>query len=380
MHNPINSELTLMQAKMFICNQMPIYRLPLLYGLEAGDTYESVRSALYLTFQDHLLLQVKYGYNPDHRKFYQQIMPIPQEDFTISIQLIDEDPIAYVSRRRSGIDLNRDYPWYIQFIEYQDKRFLYIEFHHICIDGLGIRSFEATFMNRLKHNPSTPLPGTLNLSTYRKICELQRSVDDTKHSSFNNLVLPQTTTMIHKNARLNRWTKDLQPHQQNTIAAMARTMNVTKSAIYQGVMEEVLMNSCDGEAYGTIGNWRIHLGNFNEVGCFARMQPQLLNRNLSLEDRVKHIFSGNLKRFMNQDQEMRGSLDFSIVFSYEEDMFQHFRYIPVDQLCKFDLYIRVHSYHKHTQVEFEYNRSKYSEDQMIAIYEEFVSILDQYAE
>jgi hypothetical protein len=42
-----SSELTPLQRKMFICNKLPIYRLPLLYPLEPAISYTALETALF---------------------------------------------------------------------------------------------------------------------------------------------------------------------------------------------------------------------------------------------------------------------------------------------------------------------------------------------
>ncbi|MCR8644639.1 condensation domain-containing protein [Paenibacillus sp. N1-5-1-14] len=372
-------ELTFMQKKMFICNRMPIYRLPMLYELNDGVTYESVQAAAYHTFKAHPALQVKYEYDPSQRQFYQRMLPLREEQFQIPIHTAKEDVSQYIINRPNKLDLSRNYPWACEFIEDQHHRYLYIEFHHICMDGLGIRSFERTFINQLHGIPIPSSTEISGLTTYKRICTFEQQEREDERATVNNLKLPEIISSS-KEIRLNRFTQCMDEQKQAVIARIAKMMNVTKGTVYQGLMEEVWKKECVGEAYGAIGNWRSQLGNLNEVGCFVNIQPQFLNRDHSLEERTKAIFNTNWRRFMNPSQEVLSSLDFSIVFSYEEDMFQYFRYIPVDQLCKFDLYVRVYSYDKQTHIEFEYNRGKYSEDQMMIMYKQFESILDQYVE
>ncbi|KUP22750.1 condensation domain-containing protein [Paenibacillus sp. DMB5] len=167
------SELTAIQRKMFICNKLPLYRLPLLYTLDADTSYGAVRAALYTVIKAHKTLQVKYDYDPQLRKFYQRYTPLQPEDFSVEPLEIHEAPEEYIRGCSSGIDLAAHYPWRLTFLEWLDKRFLYVEFHHIAVDGLGIRRFEQDFIGTLLEGQEIIPQASLPLSGYRAICELQ---------------------------------------------------------------------------------------------------------------------------------------------------------------------------------------------------------------
>lgn len=369
------SELTQLQRKMFICNKLPIYRLPLLYPLEPTMSYSAVETALYETLKEQATLQVKYSYKSQQRRFYQHYVPLYWEDFKVGCEPIDEEPRLYIERKQAGIDLNTDYPWRLWFLEWLDKRYLYIEFHHIAIDGLGIRCFEEALFNRLLNGISIPPADTKLLSTYRKINEIQHLPSD---SSLELLKLPVMQT--EPAPGVGRLTKPMDQRSQAAVERTAKKLGVTKNAVYQGILEEVLSHSCTGQAYGTIGNWRLKLGNFDEVGCYVQINPKLLREESDLEGRIRHIFTDNIKSLLNREYVPAALTEYPVVYSYEEDMFRHFQYIPADRLCKFELYFRVYCHEHETGFEMEYSRAKYTDEQMIEMTREFRLLIDSLVE
>ncbi|ULO08710.1 hypothetical protein H1230_07965 [Paenibacillus sp. 19GGS1-52] len=373
-----SSELTQLQRKMFICNKLPIYRLPLLYPLEPAISYTALETALFETIKEQAALQVKYSYEPTQRRFYQQYVPLQREEFKVGREYTDEEPRHYIERKQAGIDLSKDYPWRLWFLERLDRRYLYIEFHHIAIDGLGIRCFEEALFNRLLNGISGPPADKPSLTTYRKINELQQRVNIPSGSSPELLRLPMLQT--EPAPGVGRLTKPLDQRSQAAVERTAKKLGVTKNAVYQGILEEVLSHSCTGQAYGTIGNWRLKLGNFDEVGCYVQINPKLLRVESNVEERIRHIFMDNLKSLLNREVVPVVHAEYPLMYSYEEDMFRHFQYIPADRLCKFELYFRVYCHDHETGFEVEYSRAKYTDEQMIEMTREFRLLIDSLVE
>lgn len=369
-------ELTSMQKRMYICNKLPIYRLPLFYELEASMTYSSIHSSVYHTMINQITLQVKYFYDSEHRKFYQKVIPLQQEEFTIPRIEINEDINLYITKQLEHIDLTKDYPWKVQFVQHKDKRYLYIEFHHICIDGLGIRRFEEVLFQHLLNQ--SYVQSSLDLTTYNTISELQSNRVIQLDPSLELLKLPMQE--LARSSQVGRVTQRISQDRLTKIDRMAKKLKVTKNTVYQGLIEQVLSKCCVGQVYGTIGNWRMNLGNFNEVGCFVKLTPKVIVSELNLEARVKQIFIENWNGFGKIEEVSSTTPEFNVVYSYEEDMFRYFHYNSVDQLSKFDIYCRVYVQQDETNVEVEYNKGKYTEQQIIDLYEPLYNVLDSYEE
>ncbi|MEC0090283.1 condensation domain-containing protein [Paenibacillus macquariensis] len=374
----IGYELSSMQKRMYICNKLPIYRLPLFYELEASMTYSSIYSSVYHTLINQITLQVKYFYDAEHRKFFQKVIPLQQEEFTIPQIEINEDIILYITKQQENIDLTKDYPWRIQFLQHKDKRYLYIEFHHICIDGLGIGRFEEVLFQHLLNQVCSQSQSSLDLSTYHTISELQSKSVIQPFPSLELLKLP--TQELARSSQVGRVTDRISQDRLTKIDRIAKKLNVTKNTVYQGLIEQVLSKCCVGQVYGAIGNWRMNLGNFNEVGCFVKLSPKVIMSELNLEDRVKQIFIENWNGFGKIEEVTSTTPEFNVVYSYEEDMFHYFHYISVDQLVKFDIYFRVYVQQEETNVEVEYNKGKYTEQQITDLYEPLYKVLDSYEE
>lgn len=375
-----SSELTTIQRKMFICNKLPLYRLPLLYPLAAGISYAAVKAALYAVFKAHKTLQVKYAYEPKLRKFYQHYAPLQPEDFIVQPVRVSVPPEEYIQSRPAGIDLSTDYPWRLAFLEWRDKRYLCIEFHHIVIDGLGIRRFEQDFIGWLLEGREVPLQASLPLSGYRRICELQLHRDSPGAAETKDELLKLPVLQDKPVPGAGRLAILLDEHRQEAVQRLAKQLNVTKNAVFQGLLEEVLSRCCCGHIYGTIGNWRMSLGNFTEVGCYVRLMPKRIQAEGPTGDRIRNIHRDNLRSFMNHVNEPPGTTEYPVMYSYEEDMFRHFRYIPADRMCKFELYVRVYCHRQENGIEVEYNQAKYTEEQIAAIIAELGGKLDSLAD
>lgn len=383
----IRSELTAIQRNMYICNRLPVYRLPLLYAMEKAMTYDVVEEALYTTIHDCEALQVHYEYEPDGRVFFQRREPLRCEQFLVPTRHVSMDLEVYISDELEPIDLTAGYPWRFLFLEHQGQRYLYAEFHHICIDGLGIRSFENALFNRLVKQEAGLTSSSEqhsvelgSLSIYDEIHRLQR-IGDQEREAASNVTVPLRLPIQKREGHsgVGRIRRHLTADQLAKISRMADEHRVTKNAIYQAIVELALSAVCEGQAYGTIGNWRMRLRNLGAIGCFVRMKPALLAAEEAFEQKVKRVFQDNLRDWSGKGVIAPAGAPFSIVYSYEEDMFARFRYLPVDQLSKFDLYIRVFQYGSEANIEVEYNRSKHTEEQAATIYERLEDVLGSFA-
>lgn len=379
----IRSKLTAIQRNMYICNRLSVYRLPLLYAMETIHTYDVVEEALYTTIRECEALQVHYEYEPEGRAFYQRYEPLRREQFIVPARHVSMDLEVYIADELKPIDLTAGYPWRLLFLEHQGQRYLYVEFHHICIDGLGIRSFENALFNRLMvqdGDPSVHAAAELSsLSIYDQIHGLQQAGDQEREAvSSLNIPLQLPIQKRDGHSGVGRLRRQLSAEQLEKINRMASEHRVTKNAIYQAAVEQALSAVCEGQAYGMIGNWRIRLRNFGAVGCFVRMKPALIAAEEAFEQKARRLFQDNLLDWSGKGAIAPAGTPFSIVYSYEEDMFARFRYLPVDRLSKFDLYIRVFTYGAEANIEVEYNRSRHTEEQAAIIYERLEDVLGSF--
>ncbi|MNE52715.1 hypothetical protein D3C80_1473990 [compost metagenome] len=108
--------------------------------------------------------------------------------------------------------------------------------------------------------------------------------------------------------------------------------------------------------------------------------PKQIQAEENMDSRIRNIHGSNLQSFRDHSNDSHGIIEYPTVYSYEEDMFRHFRYIPADRMCKFELYIRVYHYQQENGIEVEYSKAKYSDDQIAAIIGDFGSRLDYLAE
>lgn len=165
---------------------------------------------------------------------------------------------------------------------------------------------------------------------------------------------------------MERLIKQLKPEQFQHIEKISTLLKVTRNSVFQGLWESVLEQTCTGSVYGTIGNWRMSMGAFHEIGCFVQMQSRRIVRGRDILATIQQISLDNLSAFAERSMEppTRCNMDHPVVYSYEEDMFRYFQYIPADNLNKFELYIRVFLVNGNAQIEIEYNPSQYSEEQI----------------
>ncbi|MHC5269003.1 condensation domain-containing protein [Enterococcus sp. LJL98] len=367
-------ELTELQKKMYICNGLPIYRLPFLMELPQHVTNSQTTAALWKTFQHHPTLQVHYFYEKDQRRFFQKFVPLEE----CSVELISttgiKDIYAYIEKKEHILDLAKGYPWKAEILEIENKRYLYIEFHHICIDGLGIRNFEKEFLSRLFGNKDTFISS--ELCSYSKI----KAVKEEARTSA--LLSPEETGLTKKVglAFSGKQSCRLDPQLVKKVAEHAKKIGVTKNNFYQSIFEKVTEDYFQGNLYGTVGNWRLTGLSFAEIGCFVRMFPEQRKSQLSIKENAQRLFAHAVKRFGQREVPKKIiAHQYKVIYSYEENMFDSFEFVPVDKLCKFDFYFRIEQKTEQTFLEIEYSRNYFSDSRIKKILKDFCRLIAIYS-
>ncbi|EAD7632598.1 hypothetical protein AB290_11785 [Listeria monocytogenes] len=359
-------ELTELQKKMYICNGLPIYRLPFLMELPQHITNSETATALWATLQNHPTLQINYFYEKDQRRFFQKFVPLEERLVElVSIAGIG-DVYAYIERKEHILDLTKGYPWKAEILETKNKRYLYIEFHHICIDGLGIRNFEKEFLSRLFGNKDTFISS--DLYSYSKIKAVK------EEAGAGALLAPEETGRVKK-AKLafaGKQSCRLDPQLVKKVAEHAKKLGVTKNIFYQSIFEKVTEDHFQGKLYGIVGNWRLTGLDFAEIGCFVRMFPEKRESQLSIKKNAQRLFTHTVQRFGQREVlEKITAHQYKVIYSYEENMFDSFEFVPVDKLCKFDFYFRIEQKKEQTFLEIEYSQNYFSDSRIKKILKDF---------
>lgn len=359
---------------MYICNRLPIYRLPFLMELPQSVTNLEVEAAIWKTFKNHPTLQINYYYDTSERSFFQKFVPLEDEAVNLPIMQYIKDAFDYVKRHENIIDLTKGYPWKVEVLETGNKRYLYIEFHHICIDGLGVRSFENEFLSRLFGKEGKFMSSELD--SYSKVRAVKEKVEQAE------LLEPMGThsldTIGMEVSRKQRCKLDQQLVKK--VAKYSQKIGVTKNIFYQSIFEKMAGNYFQGEIYGVIGNWRLSGLGFSEIGCYVRIVPEKIQKQLSITDNTKRLFSQAIGMFGQREMPKKISdYHYKVIYSYEENMFDTFEFIPVDKLCKFDFYFRIEQKVEHTCLEIEYSQKYFSEIQIKRMLIEFCRYINTYS-
>ncbi|KAA8998818.1 hypothetical protein F4V43_16455 [Paenibacillus spiritus] len=391
---PECSPLTQLQRNMYICGKLPLYRLPLLYPLRENESYEDVRQAVTDTLLHYPALQVRYSYLPESRSFIQRHVPLEADTLEISVVKECGDAVSYIRSSTASVDPADGYPWRLQFLEDGNRRYLYLEFHHICIDGLGIRNLEETLEARLAGRP--PGPRGRDFESYLRVSDLEASCG-TSSGSFGGFSGGSGGDSGGGSGReepaaarippagkggspaADRVCLPLTGSRWERVERIARRLGVSRNAVCQAAVEEAVRRCGEGAVYGVIGNWRMAFGSFRDVGCHVRIIPGVIGEAESPGERMKRIFAGQLPGLRREPEAEEGAgsrMEYAIVYSYEENLFRRMRFIPADRLSKFDIYIRVCREGEEAKAEIEYNRSKYEPSQMMQL----LGILDEVLE
>jgi hypothetical protein len=337
-------------------------------------THLETAAALWKTFQHHPTLQVNYFYEKEQRKFFQKFVPLEERSVELAITTGIKDVYAYIETKEHILDLTKGYPWKAEILEIGNKRYLYIEFHHICIDGLGIRNFEKEFLSRLFENKDTFISS--ELCSYSKIKAV-------KEETRTSVLLSPKETGIIKRANFSFVGKErcrLDPQLVKKVAEYAKKIGVTKNNFYQSIFEKVTEDYFQGKLYGTVGNWRLTGLSFAEIGCFVRMFPEKRESQLSIKENAQRLFTHAVKRFGQREvPEKILTYPYKVVYSYEENMFNSFEFIPVDKLCKFDFYFRIEQKTEQTFLEIEYSRNYFSDSCIQKILKDFCQLITIYS-
>lgn len=364
-------ELTRMQASMMQYNGNPIYRRPYLYELPETMSYEDLHDALYRTISGHASLQVMFKYDKYEQHYIQYVQYLPPlEEWKVPIAVIDMLPDLYIITQQTGISLSDGYPWRVMFLEYEQSRYLYVEFHGICIDDYSVKCFEDTLFRSLVSGYTIQ---SGNLSSYR----LLRNMEIISADQFIKLRnVKSRMIMNEKNMKMVTLAYTLSEDELTTVRKIADKFSVEIPVVYQLIVEKLIEYCYKGKNYGVVENWRSMLRNYDEIGCFNYLVEESLERVSTLE---KHLGLLQYKRQKRQEGEfgyIGNYQDNTVVYWYEEDLCQHLMAVQADQYCAHDLLIRVRRSQNRAQIQLEVRQSIFKKDQVQQCYRRIPQILD----
>ena len=364
-------ELTKLQAGMMLYNGSPIHRKPYLYALPENMSYDELKNALYRTISGHASLQVRYKYVKSEQQYIQYVKELPpMQSWDISVVRIDKLPELHIVFDETSIPLLEEYPWRIKFLEHAQQRYLYIEFHAICIDDYGVKCFEDMLFKSLVSGYSVQLG---NLSSYR----LLRNMEIISSSEvFENHHMKPRKLLRQEHLKMVSLTYSLSADQLGIVQQTAQKYGVDIPVVYQFIAEQVIDYCYGGKTYGVVENWRSMLRNYDEIGCFHYLSSESLE-SISLLD--NHL--GLLQRRRNQRAEGEfGSIckqsDFPVVYWYEEELCQHLVPIQADQYCLHDLLVRVRRSQTAAAIQLDIRQASVKKEQVQQLYHKITIILE----
>jgi len=365
------TELTRMQTYMLQCSGRSIHRKPYLYELPQSMSYEQLSTALYRTISSHASLQVWLKYERRLQRYEQYIVQLPSlSEWNIPVIPIEMLPETYIITEETSIPLLDGYPWRVKFLQYENKRYLYIEFHSICMDHYGIKCFEDTLFKALSSGYQLP---SGNLSSYRLLRNMEIISSDYRFEryepvriNFNNGRSMKMVTASY----------ELTSEQIAVIEQIKNQYRVEATVVYQLIVEHMLGYDFEGELYGMVDNWRSTLRNYDEVGCFYYMNAEIVQGLSVMRSRLMALQLQRQKRKEGEFSAISKRTDFSVVYSYEEVLCQNLTEVPADQYCPYELFIRIRRGQAGTTVQLEYSPKHYTREQAQQYYVQMFNVID----
>lgn len=367
-----SAELTKMQACMMQYNEQPIHRKPYLYPLPDTMSYEELRVALYRTISSHATLQVMFKYDKHEQHYVQYVEYLPPlEQWQVPVVKINMLPEMYIVTQESSISLLKGYPWRVKFLEHEEQRYLYIEFHAICLDDYSAKCFEDVLFRSLISGFELQAG---NLSSYRLLRNME--IISSKHI-FSGRDAGLRGRGSKENKRMIAVTYSLTAEQLLVMRQIAKKYAVDIPVVYQLLVEQLLGYSYEGERYGIVENWRSTLRNYDEIGCFNYLSEEYVDVSTSLEGRLIALQLERKKRLEGELGTLGNRHDYSVMYCYEEELCQHFTEVQADQYCMYDLVLRVKRSQNAAHIKLEYRQQSYTREQIQQYVHRISAILER---
>jgi hypothetical protein len=364
-------ELTRLQAFMMVYNDSPVHRKPYLYAIPDTISYEKLSDALYRTISGHASLQVMFKYEKHEQQYVQYVKELPPMRYwNIPIVAIDRLPEQYIIAKESSISLLEGYPWRIKFLEYEQQRYLYIEFHAICIDNYSIKCFEDTLFKSLVSGFSVQLG---NLSSYRLLRNMEII---SSNQVFETYDVKPRKLIGQDHLRMISLTYSLTSDQFGIVRQVSQRYGVDIPVVYQLIVEQLINYCYGGKYYGIIENWRSMLRNYDEIGCFHYLSSESLERVSTLDTHLELLQRKREHRAAGEFGSLGKQRDLSVVYWYEEEFCQHLVPLQADQYCLHDLLIRVRRSQTAAHIQLEIRQESFKKEQIQQCYHRITSILE----
>lgn len=365
------TELTRMQTYMVQCSGQSIHRKPYLYELPQSMSYEQLSMALYRTISSHASLQVWLKYERKLQRYEQYVVQLPpMNEWEIPKVHIQMQPETYIITEETSVPLLNGYPWRVKFLQYEDKRYMYVEFHSICMDHYGIKCFEDTLFKALSSGYHLP---SGNLSSYRLLRNMEIISSDYRFERYEPVRLNVNSG---RSMKMVTASYELTSEQIAVIEQIKNRYRVEASVVYQLIVEHMLGYDSEGELYGMIDNWRSTLRNYDEVGCFYYMNAEVVQGLNVMRSRLMSLQLQRQKRKEGEFTAISKRTDFSIVYSYEEMLCQQLIEVPADQCGPYELFIRIRRRQAGTSVQLEYSPESYSRAQAQQYYVQLFNVIE----
>ncbi|MFC6333166.1 hypothetical protein ACFP56_11075 [Paenibacillus septentrionalis] len=367
----LTTELTMMQAYMVHCSGKAIHRKPYLYELPATMTYAQLRTALYRAISSHASLQVWLKYERKLARYVQYLVPLPPlSEWQIPVVALSMHPEMHIITQEHSVLLLEGYPWRVKFMEFEGKRYLYLEFHSICIDDYGIKCFEDTLFRAFSSGYQLPAG---NLSSYRLLHNMEII---TSKQRLERRESESLSTGKKRSMKMMAIPFELTQEQVALVEQVAHSYQIDLPVVYQLIVEHMLGYRCEGKLYGMIDNWRSTLRNYDEVGCFYYMNAEAVQGLGTMRSRLMALQHQRQKRKEGDFAGRRKRPDLSVVYSFEESLCQHLQEVFADQYCTYEMFIRIRRGQAGTTVRFEYSVEHCSKEQAQQLYFRMISIIE----
>jgi len=330
-----------------------VYRLPLVFTVPAGCSDEEMRAVFRRALVSSPTLCARYSYDPARDEFFQSFDP----DLA-NLEITDAGDVSsledFCRLRWHMPDLGSGGPLAAAFITCEGRRLLFVEFHHVAIDGVGVALFERLL-------GGLPVKGLIDdpvraFAVYDDIAAREKVA--ARVSEPPSTLLPfmpsGDPTTSPTPALVARESTRLDADGVAAVLSASARQHVFPRVLMQAAFECALARVAPGVRYSAVNNWRWTVGERGAMGSFPALIDHPVGDVAALGARARSLMATHGSPEMEPSDRLDDRP--AVVFSFEQFGFESARFFPVDEYPRFELYQRVVFDRAECLIEVEYDR------------------------
>ncbi len=329
--------LTAVQQRMFIAEGADCFRLPYLYPLPDDLGNAQVARRLRATLAAAPTLAATYHVDLATRTFTQRHDPRLADLDVPDVGIVD-DLTAHLADRSYQPRLRTGGPVTARTLTHAGQRYLAVEFSHIALDGIGAVTVERLLFGGPPVEAPTPEAA---FAAYRVVGQLEAAQPTARPISVLPPLpplspLPPLPVAPPRADRAVRRRGRVVP--LDGVRRLARQLRVFPRIAVQAAAETALARHLPGCGYAAAATWRWQLGLRTAVGNYPALLTHQPPPDADLAARAAALLRDHAEPTIGPDQPIADTA--AVVFSWEEFGYRHGRYVPVDSVARFGLYLR----------------------------------------